>query len=166
MIGYFKMIVNGNIDLSGSDNLESLGELERVNGFINLSVCDKLLDLGKLKIINGDFKFHYSYISTLQNIKMIDGDCSLFNSIKLTSLRNLKKVSGVLNLSHSIHLESLGDLEEVDGEFINITYCKKLKDLGKLKLNKDLKIYYKRSGITKKIINKKYKEFEECFINI
>ena len=96
---------------------------------------------------------------------IINGDLNLNNS-SIESLGNLKKVKGDLLLWNCKNLISLGDLEEVDEEFINITYCKKLKDLGKLKLNKDLKIYYKRSGITKKIINKKYKEFEECFINI
>lgn len=154
MIGYFKMIVNGNIDLSDS-NIETLGKLKEIKGFINLQVCENLKDLGELKKINGDLKISWSKINSIGNLREVQGDLDIVNCYDLTSLNKLKVVSGVVNLFKCKSLVSLGNLQLIDGEFLSVEYCKNLKNLGKLsELSGDFDIYLKFSGITKEYIEK------------
>lgn len=157
------MIINGDVDLSNSKNLISLGNIKEVKGFLNLLSCKSLKDFGNLKKLYGDLRSNSEKIISTGLLQLIDGNCELTDCICLKTLNKLKKVSGILNLYYCSSLKSLGDLETVEGEFISLQGCKSLKDLGKLKMRDDLIIYVKDSGITKSYVNKNFKEYKKCF---
>jgi len=81
VIGYFKMIINGNIDLSACENLKTIKEITKINGFLNLAGCVNL--------------------ETLGDLEEIEGDLILINCFSLKSLGNLKQVKKVIKIYKS-----------------------------------------------------------------
>lgn len=63
---------------------------------------------------------------------IINGNLKL-NESSITSLDNLKAINGYLDLNFSEDLKSLGKLETINGLFLNLNSCYSLISLGNLK---------------------------------
>ena len=87
--------VDGNLELFGCKNLQSLDELRNVGGHLNLFGCINLQSLGKLRSVGS-----YLYLFGCENLK---------------SLGELRSVGGYLDLYKCQNLESLDELKSVDG---------------------------------------------------
>lgn len=121
-------------DLSGSTNLESIGNLKHVGGNMNiansyvrtlgdleyvggkLSVGKNLKDFGKIERVGALFVKEGNYKS-LGNIKYIDGDAE-FKFSSIDTLGNVERIGGDMVIENS-RIKSTGNLKTVDGDWFS-----------------------------------------------
>ena len=94
---------------------------------------NELLSLlkGKPFIFDDDLDLMYSNITSLGNLRSVNGDLKLYRCMELTSLGNLQSVGGDLDLARCKRLTSLGNLQSVDG-YLSFYECEELTSLGNL----------------------------------
>ena len=86
---------------------------------------------GKPFIFDDDLNLYNSYITSLGNLKSVNGYLDLVSCENLTSLGNLKSVNGYLDLYSCENLTSLGNLQSVNG-YLDLYSCENLTSLGNL----------------------------------
>ena len=97
---------------------------------------DELLRLlnGKPFIFDDDLSLYNSYITSLGNLRSVNGYLNLYSCENLTSLGNLKSVNGFLDLNVCKNLTSLGNLQTVNRDltlmYTNITSLGNLQSVG------------------------------------
>lgn len=168
------MIINGNLDLSKT-NIESLGELKEVKKELFLNSCVRLTSLGNLEVVKyflslencisleslGNLRylkrFNFKNCSRLKDlgnlIKLEDEDVYQYDFSSLISLTffKIKESKASIDFSNCFKLPSLFDLTKIDGD-IDLTGCKSLKDLGKLRNIRGEIIIDNKTGLTKEYI--------------
>ena len=97
---------------------------------------------GKPFIFDDDLDLTDTHITSLGNLKSVNGYLDLSVCKNLTSLGNLQSVNGLLELSGCKNLTSLGNLQSVDGH-LGLYGCNQLTSLGNLQtVNRDLTLRF------------------------
>ena len=73
--------VGGYLDLLDCKNLQSLGELRSVGGNLDLRNCKNLQSLGELESVGGDLFIHYTKVQQYMSRKDIRGKVDVKGSI-------------------------------------------------------------------------------------
>lgn len=105
--------LEGDVDLSATDPIETLGNLVGIEGNVN-AYRSKLESLGKLKHVSGNVFLHFTNVNTLGNLEYVGGDLDLLYS-KVWSLGKLQYVGGDLNLS-STPVSSISEYEQLQSQ--------------------------------------------------
>lgn len=95
-------ILTGNLVLSATDNLISLGCLKEVRGSLSLFTCSKLSSLGSLQKVTGAMDLvGCANLITLGDLREVGRYLDLGGSLKLKSLGNVETVGGTLYTPYS-----------------------------------------------------------------
>ena len=94
--------------IPGADLESHIGRFKTWDGLL------RLLN-GKPFIFDDDLNLYNSYITSLGNLRSVNGYLNLYKCEKLNSLGNLQTVNGYLNLYGCNELTSLGNLQSVGG---------------------------------------------------
>ena len=86
---------------------------------------------GKPFIFDDNLNLYNSYITSLGNLRSVNGYLNLFGCDQLTSLGNLQSINGYLDLSQCTQLISLGNLQSVNS-YLDLIRCEELTSLGNL----------------------------------